>query len=582
MKDLNFINLRVNSLNFFVLFALSYMLFVSLAYVLAKGMPVAINIVKFFFIDMIFVSAFIAIGGGLWRDERAFFKKFCFIFLLISIPLFLNFTTPSLLINRSPSLNFAFFAVLAFVLLIVFRLIKFKIARILLFVLMIIPSAFYLVYFSQTGGVFNEYSLIAILQSEPGEAIEYLNTKFNLYLPLIIAFFILSYFVIFFNFERLNFVKFDLSAVLKVAICVLLAFDIFTKFNFRKMQIYAISLDKANEFLQSLDKFKQNENERISGVKNLKFSDEKALYVLVIGESQNKNHMSVYGYKHDTTPFLREFAKQGNSVFFTNAFSNHSFTIHVLYQFMTARNQYNEIPQEKAISLIELAKMANFETIYISNQAKHGIYGSPLSMLFASANQKFWLTALGTDRFHRPEEPYDEKILPKIDEMKFGDKTLLILHLMGAHWKYEARYPKDFVKFESKYDNAVLYNDFIVQKIYEKVRKMPNFKALVYCADHGEDMLYQHDSSNFTMDMAQIPFFAYFSDDWIALNSQKFAQIKANANEYFTNDLIFNFISGIMGIKSSVDEPYNDISGEFYDANKSRFKTLHGKRKILE
>ncbi|MDA3078101.1 hypothetical protein OFO07_04070 [Campylobacter sp. JMF_06 NA1] len=80
MKDLNFINLRVNSLNFFVLFALSYMLFVSLAYVLAKGMPVAINIVKFFFIDMIFVSAFIAIGGGFGAMKGRFLRNFALSF----------------------------------------------------------------------------------------------------------------------------------------------------------------------------------------------------------------------------------------------------------------------------------------------------------------------------------------------------------------------------------------------------------------------------------------------------------------------------------------------------------------------
>ena len=75
MKDLNFINLRVNLLNFFVLFALSYILFVLLAYVLVKGVPVGINIVKFFLIDMIFVSAFIAIGGGALAGASGVFQE---------------------------------------------------------------------------------------------------------------------------------------------------------------------------------------------------------------------------------------------------------------------------------------------------------------------------------------------------------------------------------------------------------------------------------------------------------------------------------------------------------------------------
>ena len=440
----------------------------------------------------------------------------------------------------------------------------------------------YLGYFSQTASFFNEYSLIAILQSEPGEAREYLATKFNLYLPLIIAFFVLSYFAIFANFNRLNFAKFSRVSVLGGIVCLYLAFEIFSNFSFTKMQIYAITINDSLEFMQRLDNFAKNKDERILGAKNLKFSDEKALYVLVIGESQNKNHMSVYGYEHDTTPFLREFAKSDNAVFFTNAFSNHSFTIHVLYQFMTARNQYNNLAQEKAISLVELANLAGFETIYLSNQAKHGIYGSPLSMLFMDADQKSWLMTMGTTRFHRPEEPYDEKLLPKIGEVKFADKTLLILHLMGGHFKYEARYPANFAKFAQSYDNAVFYNDFVVRQIYEKVRKVPNFKALVYCADHGEDMIHQHNSDNFTMQMATIPFFAYFSDEWIAQNEMKFANLKKHKDEYFTNDLLFDFMSSIMGISWDGVEPHNDISSEFYDTNKSRFMTLHGKRKIDE
>ena len=59
---------------------------------------------------------------------------------------------------------------------------------------------------------------------------------------------------------------------------------------------------------------------------------------------------------------------------------------------------------------------------------------------------------------------------------------------------------------------------------------------------------------------------------------QIISNLKAHKDAYFTNDLIFNVMASIMGIKTNVDEPQNDLSSEFYDANASRFKTLHGKK----
>mgnify|MGYP006960870347 CR=1 FL=1 len=52
---------------------------------------------------------------------------------------------------------------------------------------------------------------------------------------------------------------------------------------------------------------------------------------------------------------------------------------------------------------------------------------------------------------------------------------------------------------------------------------------------------------------------------------------------YFTNDLIFNTLMGIMHIRANdFYEPENDISSSAYDTNASRFMTLYGKRKIIE
>ena len=59
--------------------------------------------------------------------------------------------------------------------------------------------------------------------------------------------------------------------------------------------------------------------------------------------------------------------------------------------------------------------------------------------------------------------------------------------------------------------------------------------------------------------------------------------LKENSNSVFTNDLIFNAVIGIMNIKySDVYESENDITSKEYDSRKSRFRTLYGRKSILD
>ena len=580
MNDLKSFILNKNFYTFLAIFLLSYTTLITFGYALIKGHFVSMILIKFYLVDMIFVSLFMAMGGGIWQNKKAFYAKFAILSFILLIPFIVKTTIKEIpIFSTELSLNIAFFIFLAYFLLFIFVAAKFTILRILLFIFIALPGFIFLVYFSQTKGFLNEFSIIAMLETNPSEAEEYIKTNLNIYLPLIILLFIFIGFLFLKNFNQVKILKINSKIILRILFLFSLMIFYFSRMNFENLNIYTPIYRESKLYLTALDNFTKNEKERISSIKNLKFKDENALYVLVIGESQNKNFMSVYGYNKPTTPFLNEFRKNQNTIFFENAFSNHTLTIQTLYQSMTTKNQYNQIPQEMAPSLIELANLASFETIYISNQAQFGIYGSPLSALFSSANQKIYLTKQGITGIIG----YDERILPEIDKVNFAPKTLLILHLMGAHWQYDARYPQNFAKFESKYDNAIFYNDFVIRQIYKKVSKMPNFKALVYCSDHGENMKFQHDQNAlFTFDMVQIPFFAYFSDEYISQNSQIFANLKAHKNDFWTNDLFFNFMSGIMNLHSSIDEPQNDISSEFYDTNKSRFKTLHGKKKIID
>jgi len=101
---------------------------------------------------------------------------------------------------------------------------------------------------------------------------------------------------------------------------------------------------------------------------------------------------------------------------------------------------------------------------------------------------------------------FDEGVLKAYDNLakENTDHNLIILHLMGSHVDYRARYPqKTFRHFKpemyerpeltdkqkrilSDYDNSLLYNDSILAGIVQ--RFMDKDAIVIYMPDHGEEI----------------------------------------------------------------------------------------------
>ena len=39
-----------------------------------------------------------------------------------------------------------------------------------------------------------------------------------------------------------------------------------------------------------------------------------------------------------------------------------------------------------------------------------------------------------------------------------------------------------------KYDNSILYNDFVMKQLFSAVKDLPNFQGLIYVADQADDV----------------------------------------------------------------------------------------------
>lgn len=57
---------------------------------------------------------------------------------------------------------------------------------------------------------------------------------------------------------------------------------------------------------------------------------DKGIYILVIGESETRDHMHAYGYSRETTPWLDSMVSKSGTILFQHAYSNHTHTVPAL------------------------------------------------------------------------------------------------------------------------------------------------------------------------------------------------------------------------------------------------------------
>lgn len=147
-------------------------------------------------------------------------------------------------------------------------------------------------------------------------------------------------------------------------------------------------------------------------------------------------------------------------------------------------------------------KAAGYHTAWLSNQEVTGIYGNVPRAYADRCNEKSFTTIHDTET---TVYEYDEKILPLLDAFlskNSSEKNFYVLHLLGTHLNYRARYPAEFEIFkaadepateplhrdyQAAYDNAVLYNDFVINEIIKRFEDKD--AVIIYMSDHGEDVL---------------------------------------------------------------------------------------------
>ena len=249
-----------------------------------------------------------------------------------------------------------------------------------------------------------------------------------------------------------------------------------------------------------------NSASKIPPLHNLKdaMANTPATLVLVIGESTNRQRMSLYGYPRPTTPELDKLKDQLDV--FDNVITPRPYTIEALQQVLTFADEENPDLYLSTPSLVSMMKQAGYKTFWITNQQTMTKRNTMLTTFSEQADQQVYLN----NNRNQNAAQYDGDVIEPFNKAlaDAAPRKLIVVHLLGTHMSYQYRYPPTFDKFQDRsgvpagirddqlptynsYDNAVLYNDFVVSSlIKDYARNDPNgfLLYLLYLSDHGEDV----------------------------------------------------------------------------------------------
>lgn len=327
--------------------------------------------------------------------------------------------------------------------------------------------------------------------------------------------------------------------------------------------------------------------------------------VLIIGESYGRHHSAQYGYPLPTTPRQQQREKTGMLVKYTDVVSpwnltsfvfKNVFSLHVIGQ----PGEWCDYPL-----FPEVFRKAGYHVTFLTNQflpqAKEALYD--FSGGFFLNNPK--LSAAQFDTRNSEVHRYDAGLLKDYDNFKqqgvFDGQqrgNLVIFHLLGQHVSYKMRSPRSRTKFFasdyeafrpeltdkqrkmiSYYDNAVAYNDSIVDQI---CRRFDRDEAIVvYMPDHGEEcyeesrgFICRNHSATIDYSLAkyefEIPFWIYCSHKYAVRHPEVYKQVVEASRRPFMTDALPHMLLYLAGISSpDYHEEYNLLSPA-YDTSRPR------------
>lgn len=420
----------------------------------------------------------------------------------------------------------------------------------------------------------NVASIKVVQLTSPREALEYILS----HVGIGIVFAVVAFVILFFIFARIDYKttkhsNLDSNKILNIATIVMLFHVgiLFTKdvklIQYWEDASYQIEIER-NFYVNYQDKYDS------ILVDKLDVNSETTTIIVVIGESESRDFMHYYNpsYRYANTPWLESVHHNDNFYILDNGYSCFNQTVEVLKRALTECSQYNDIELQDAVSIIDIAKKAGYNTYWYSSADDSGA----VTTLIAQACDTFEILP------NQGGDKHDKTLVERLQDIPLTENNLVFIHLLGSHDSYKSRYPTDWKKWndddnEGAYANSILYTDEVLQDIYNYGITKMNMDVMIYFSDHGENIEYGHHPSKPSLDTFRIPIFIAVSSRYQERYPEKNNALINNKQKYYSNDMMFNTILGIAGIKTNKYNPKEDLSSIYYTFSRDEIKIQDGK-----
>ena len=347
-------------------------------------------------------------------------------------------------------------------------------------------------------------------------------------------------------------------------------------------------------FVKESTEFRNLKTRDLFNVETNMNTTDSTLVVVIIGESCNRNHMSLYGYERKTSPHL---SSRDDIMVFDNVISANSNTLRSVMNFLTENNMERARPIDSCLHIFDILHSSPYKSYWISNQSPIGLWDNGVTNLAKNADVVTYVNLTANSSMENTMiASYDERIFKPFhtaiaDTQK---NKVVFLHLMGNHTNYAKRYPASYAQFSSEnrnsdkrtrvidsYDNSILYNDFIVDSFLSILNKYssehPSIKtSAIYFSDHGENVFDEgdwagHDYSNkIPHSNVEIPFILWFSPSNFLGNTYKDINKSTRLHTPYMIDDIFHTIIDLTYIRTPCFDSTRSIINPHFNVSRPR------------
>ena len=407
------------------------------------------------------------------------------------------------------------------------------------------------VYFVTTYGIIVDESMIGnVLNTNYEESTSYFSYKMILYLIFLGV--LPSYFIVKSKIERVSFKRFSILSSLTLLFALVLVFVnasnwLWIDKNSKRLGGLAMPWSYVvNTSLFYIHQHKKNEKEILLPDAKIK-DNEKAVVILVIGESARRQNFSLFGYSKNTNPLL----SKTQNLFHFDATSSATYTtagVKSILDHKETDDLYEILPN--------YLYRNDVEVIWRTSN-----WGEPPVHIKNYQDRAYLHTNCKEDYCN-----YDEVLLHGLKDQILAskkNKILIVLHTSTSHGpSYNKKYPPQFEQFKpvcesvelsncsqaeliNAYDNTIVYTDYILHKTIEELKGLNSFKStMLFVSDHGESLgeknLYMHGipMSIAPKEQYEIPFIVWISD-----SSNKKVKALNNLSQYHVFHSVLNFLN---------------------------------------